>query len=195
MKFGQIWSHRSGPQINKLVKCPSGQLNWNELDRCPCLLRGPNHYSINNLFGLCHQYFDVRLENLAQQMEGIFGTFLIVRNFSYFSYLNSLKADSHNVHLTHVGAAEVCIAAKIRKSSILRTAPVCRTRMRQMHIVWMSLNAWVHWLKPRCRYLPIGVGRYNYLPNYTYIYSKTHFVGSYVESNEKRKKEPVMSHF
>ena len=131
MKFGQIWSHRSGPQINKLVKCPSGQLNWNELDRCPCLLRGPNHYSINNLFGLCHQYFDVRLENLAQQMEGIFGTFLIVRNFSYFSYLNSLKADSHNVHLTHVGAAEVCIAAKIRKSSILRTAPVCRTRMRE----------------------------------------------------------------
>ena len=53
---------------------------------------------------------------------------------------HNLKADSHDMRLTHVDAAEVCIAAKIRKSSILRTAPVCRTRMHQTHVMWISLH-------------------------------------------------------
>ena len=34
------------------------------------------------------------------------------------SNANYVKADSHDVRLTYAGAAEVCVAAKIRKSSI-----------------------------------------------------------------------------
>ena len=40
----------------------------------------------------------------------------------------------------HAGAAEVCIAAQIEKFLILSTAPVCRTRTRKTHIMWMSLK-------------------------------------------------------
>ena len=59
--------------------------------------------------------------------------------------------------LTHAGAAEVCVTAQIEKILILRTAPVCHTRARQTHFVWMSLylgiefnikvfNCWGTWI-------------------------------------------------
>ena len=45
------------------------------------------------------------------------------------------KADSQGVHLTHAGAAEVYVAAKIRKKSIF----LHHTWMCQMQIMWMML--------------------------------------------------------
>ena len=65
-----------------------------------------------------------------------------VQNSSHWIDLGegwSLKAHSHVVRLTRAGAAEVYIAAQIERVLILCTAPVCRTRMCQTHIVWMSL--------------------------------------------------------
>ena len=72
------------------------------------------------------------------------------------TFLLLFKALSHDVHLTHMSAADCGISAVIENFLIFNATIVCCRRMRQIHVIQMSLMVFHHLAIARQK-IPMGL--------------------------------------